>query len=288
MNKPLTLLSTAAILALLPLQAGAGWMDMLNQVAPQAQEIMKPKSTTPEQPTTSGNMLQRLTQQEMVDGLKQALRIGAKAAVSTLGTQGGFLEDMSVKIPMPEALGTIGSLGGDKLQQKFVTTMNRAAEQAVPATTEIFIDAINRMTLDDALAILQGGENAATNYFRTHSSAALEKAVLPIVTEATGNSGATATYKQITGLLQGSGGLGGLLGSAGQSSGGGGGGLGDLLGSVSSMVAPKDFNLDQYVTKKGVEGLFTKMAIEEKKIRTNPIARSTDLLKKVFDMSNTL
>ncbi|ABK45179.1 hypothetical protein Mmc1_2683 [Magnetococcus marinus MC-1] len=285
MHKHLSLLASAALLTLLPIQADAGWMDLLNQVAPLAQQATQPAT----QPTTAtpatGSAFMNLSQQEMVDGLKEALRLGAKTAVSNLGKQGGFLDDASVKIPMPEALGAISSLVGPSLQDKFITTMNRAAEQAVPSTVDIFIQAINNMTLTDALAILQGGENAATDYFRRSSSTALQQAILPIVTQATGESGATATYKQVSGLLQGAGGVSSLLGSAGQHS---GGGLGSLLGSVTSMISPQDFDLDKYVTQKSVDGLFSKMAIEEQKIRTNPVARSTDLLKKVFDFGNTL
>nr|CRH06859.1 conserved exported protein of unknown function [Candidatus Magnetococcus massalia] len=280
------------MMLLLPLTAHSGWMDMLDQALPQAQQ-QPAQPSQPQGNTTRATGLASLTQMDAVAGLKQALRFAADYSIKNLGASGGFLDHADVRIPMPEALNTLASFaGGSSLEKKFVTTMNRAAEKAVPATTEIFVKAIDQMSMADAKAILAGGEDAATRYFRDTQGDALKKAILPIVTEATQSSGATSTYKQVSGLLKGGGSaLGGLLGSGGGSGGGDaqqGGGLGSLLGGIAQMVTPQDFDLDQYVTDKSLDGLFLKMAQEEKKIRTNPVARSTDLLRKVFDMGNTI
>ncbi|MCG8427897.1 MAG: DUF4197 domain-containing protein [Chromatiales bacterium] len=199
-----------------------------------------------------------LSSDQIVAGLKEALNIGAEKAVALLGQEGGFLNDPQVKIPLPNALETVAkglrAVGQEELADDFIATMNSAAEQAVPETLSIFSDAIRDMTLSDARGILAGGDTAATDYFRQHSSDELMAAIQPIVKQATERSGVTVAYKSM---------LGGL------------GGLSRFIGSDS-------VDLDSYVTEKTVQGLFVKLESEEKKIRENPAARTTDLLKSVF------
>lgn len=207
-----------------------------------------------------------LSQDQVVGGLKQALSNGLQHAVGSLGHPDGFMTNLNVKIPMPEKLlvvqKTLHSLGQDKLADEFVTSMNRAAEQAVPAATEVFIDAVRNMSIDDAKAILTGPTNAATEYFRRTTSANLFARFHPIVQKATASAGVTSTYKKMTA-------------AAGNSSNSLMKGLGGLMGSDAMDV-------DSYVTNKALDGLFKMVAEEEARIRANPAARTTDLLQKVF------
>lgn len=227
----------------------AGWQDYLKPMG----DVLN-KSTAPATGTAAGS----LTQQEMTGGLKEALSVGVQRAIELLGREGGYLQDKSVRIPLPGVLEKAESgmrmLGQGELVDEFITTMNRAAEQAVPEAASIFADAIRDMTLQDAQGILQGPDDAATQYFRESSGERLAQAIAPIVSEATERAGVTSAYKR---MAENAGALGGLMG-----------------GSA--------LDLDRYVTDKTLDGLFFKLAEEEKQIRQNPVARSSDLLKKVF------
>ncbi|WP_456445840.1 DUF4197 domain-containing protein [Thiolapillus sp.] len=202
-----------------------------------------------------------LSQGQIGAGLKEALSVGAERAIDYLGKPGGFLNDAKVRIPLPSAVDKIASglrmAGQGAMVDEFETTMNRAAEAAIPKTLDIVKETVSNMTLDDARKILNGGDDAATRYLREKAGPTLEKAVKPIVSQATDQVGATASYKQLT-------------------SSAGGGMLGGLLGGGSAL------DLDSYVTEKTLDGLFYKLAEEEKAIRENPMARSTELLKQVF------
>jgi hypothetical protein len=210
--------------------------------------------------------LNNLSQDQLVGGLKQALSNGLQHAVSQLGHPDGFLTNLNVKIPMPERLvvveKSLRALKQQKLADDFVTSMNRAAEQAVPVATEVFIDAVRNMSIDDAKAILTGPNDAATEYFRRTTSTNLFARFHPIVQKATASAGVTSTYKKMTA-------------AAGNSSNSLMKGLGGLMGSDAMDV-------DSYVTNKALDGLFKMVADEEAKIRANPAARTTDLLQKVF------
>jgi hypothetical protein len=214
----------------------------------------------------SSSALNGLSQEQLVGALKEALSNGLQHAVSELGHPDGFLTNLDVKIPMPERLvvveKTLHSLKQDKLANDFVTSMNRAAEQAVPVATEVFIDAVRNMSIDDAKAILTGPNDAATKYFKRTTSTNLYARFHPIVQKATASTGVTSTYKKMTA-------------AAGGSSNSLMKGLGNLMGSDAMDV-------DSYVTNKALDGLFKMVADEEAKIRANPAARTTDLLQKVF------
>ncbi len=210
---------------------------------------------------------------EVAAGLKEALANGVEKAVSTLGKPNGFLGNELVRIGLPDSLKTVAQVasqvGGKRYVDGFVSSMNHAAEQATPKAAKVLGDAIREMSVDDAMKILKGPDDAATRYFREHAGKRLEQQFLPIVKQATDQAGATRAYKQLLkqgqGLTGGSGG--GLLGGA----------LGGMVGGGASSL-----DLDQYVTDKTLDGLFKYIAIEEKQIRTNPVARSSELLKKVF------
>ena len=199
----------------------------------------------------------------MVGGLKEALGKGVQQAVASLGKEDGFLKDLNVKIPMPESLQkvekTLRTLRQDKLADEFVTTINRAAEQAVPEAAAVLGDSVKQMSIADAKSIVTGTNNAATQYFRRTSETNLHTRFLPIVKAATEKAGVTSAYKRMT-----------------EKAGSGFGGLG---GGLLGNQAP---DLDDYVTRKTLDGLFLKIAEQEKLIRENPVARTTDLLQKVF------
>jgi hypothetical protein len=156
---------------------------------------------------------------------------------------------------------------GDKVDA-FELSMNRAAEKAVPQVADIFGDAIRKMTLQDARGILTGGDHAATDFFRRVAGDALAARIRPIVAEATDRVGVTQKYKALT--ATGGGAFGGVLDSLG--------GLGgDKAGGKGSPL-----DLDDYVTARTLDGLFTVIGEQEQSIRRNPAARTSELLRKVF------
>lgn len=246
-----------ALLAISATAAGTGqFKDLLNKVKPGSQ-------TTSNRTSATG-----LPASDIAAGLKEALAKGTTTAISNLGREGGFWDNKNVRIPLPGKLDQVGRLArqmgqGDKVDA-FELSMNRAAEKAVPQVAEIFGDAIRKMTLDDARGILSGGDHAATHFFRRVAGDALAARIRPIVAQTTESVGATQKYKALT--AGGGGAIGGVLGSLG--------------GGNTSGNSPLD--LDDYVTAKTIDGLFAEIGAQEKSIRSNPAARSTDLLKKVF------
>lgn len=225
----------------------------------------KPQSLAGQAQTT----LAGLSQDQMVQGLKDALTKGLQEAVAGLGHDGGFLTNLNVKIPMPEKLQTVEkalrAMKQDRLADDFVTTMNHAAEQAVPEASGVFTDALKKMTIDDAKAILKGANNAATQYFQKTTQTNLYARFYPIVQKNTEKTGVTAAYKNLMEKAN----VGQGLGSFGSALGG------TLLGKDS-------MDIDAYVTSKAMDGLFKMVAEEEQQIRQNPVARTTDMLQKVF------
>ena len=242
--KRLSIIGMTSLL-LLPPVLQADWMDMFK-------ELLGDKQT--------GQAVQSaLSNSEIVSGLKEALAVGVEKSITTLGRTDGFLSDKLVRIAMPDTLKTVANLarqaGQGQYVDEFDTTLNRAAEKAVPEAASILGDAIRTMTVEDATAILNGPSDAATQYFRRVSEKQLTEKFLPHVAQATDEVGVTSAYKRL--MKQGGGMLGGFLGA-------------DSL------------DLDKYVTNKAMDGLFTYIALEEKQIRENPTARTTELLKKVF------
>jgi hypothetical protein len=200
----------------------------------------------------------RLSGGEIASGLKQALSTGVKKAVDSLGRTGGFLDAADVHIPIPDRLRSLEriarKMGMKRQADDFETTLNRAAESAVGAAADVFADALKKMTLEDARQILRGPDDAATQYFQRVARAKLAERFLPIVRKATRRVGVTRSYDS-------------LRESAGP-----------LMGATIS-AGP---DLDDYVTQKALDGLFLRVAAEEKAIRRDPAARATALLKKVF------
>jgi hypothetical protein len=239
-------------LALAPFAHGGGLSDYLG-----------PGKSTPTNSPAAAGIGGALTRDQMVGGLKEALGKGVEKAVASLGKEDGFLKDAGVKIPMPESMQkvekTLRALRQDKLADDFVTSMNRAAEQAVPEAAGVLGDSVKQMSIADARSILTGTNNAATRYFRRTSETNLYARFLPIVRTATEKTGVTSAYKRMTDKA--------------------GSGIGGLGGGLFGKQAP---DLDDYVTRKTLDGLFLKIADQEKMIRENPAARTTELLQKVF------
>ncbi|MCU0786268.1 MAG: DUF4197 domain-containing protein [Verrucomicrobia bacterium] len=244
------LLTTLALVAAWPAQGG------------ELPDFFKPKPAAGQTPVAAAS-LSGLSQDQMAGGLKEALGKGVQQAVASLGKTDGFLKDANVKIPMPENLQKVEkalrTLRQDKLADEFVTTMNRAAEQAVPEAAAVLGDSVKQMSIADAKSIVTGTNNAATQYFRRTSETNLHARFLPIVKSATEKAGVTSAYKRMTDKAS--------------------GGFGGLGSSLLGKQAP---DLDEYVTRKTLDGLFVKIAEQEKQIRENPMARTTDLLQKVF------
>ena len=201
--------------------------------------------------------LDRITSKEAAAGLKAALEKGSTAAVASLGRTDGFFGDPRVKIPLPDSLERAEKLmrrfGMGRHADELILTLNRAAEAAVPEARQLFIDSVRRMTVQDAKAILQGGETAGTEYFRRSTEGQLRKRFLPIVQRATGKVGLAQQYNNYA-----------------------------EKGVAFGLVKEEDANLDQYVTQKALDGLFLMVAEEEKKIRQDPVAAGTTIIRKVF------
>jgi len=247
--KPKIQLALAGVISLVcNCPANAGLSDYLDSL----------KGVMDARPAAAPAAADSLSNEEMVAGLKAALQEGTRFAVDSLGRNGGYLDNADVRIPMPYSLAwvekSLRTLGQQKLADDFVASMNHAAEQAVPEAAAIFSEAIQAMTLDDARAILTGPDDAATQYFRAHTETALTSRMRPVISRATDNTGVTSAYKR---MLSGAGGLGSLL-------------PGDAT------------DIDGYVTQQALDGLFSMVAEEEQRIRENPLARTSDLLEKVF------
>ena len=197
-----------------------------------------------------------LSDDKITAGLKQALQVSTTKAVSLTGRPDGFLKTEAIRIALPPRLQTIGKgmrlLGMGANVDELEVSMNRAAEQATPQAKAIFLVALKKMTFDDARRILTGGDTAATEYFKRSSSADLTTAFSPIVHRSIGRVGVVQQYNQLIKTAPG--------GSA-------------LAGQ---------FDLDNYVVGKTLDGLFHVLGQQETKIRQNPAAQTTALLKEVF------
>jgi hypothetical protein len=223
---------------------------------PQLDDIMKGVQSLPKVPT--GNSTAGATDDKTTGaGIKEALAVGTERAIKSLSAVNGYFGNQAVKILMPSSIQKVAKVasmvGFQKQVDEFVLSMNRAAEAAAPLAVSYFGDAIRDMTLQDVRGIMTGGNTAATDFFRTKTRAKLYNAFKPIVSKKVGEVGATRAYK-------------------------------DMMGRYENvpLVSSQSLDLDDYVTNKSLDGLFYMVGEEEKKIRTNPVARTTDLLKSVF------
>src|ERR1041385_840841 len=196
------------------------------------------------------------TDDRIAAGLKEALTVSTRKAVASTGRVDGFLKNAAIKILLPEKLRNVGKgmrLMGMGQVDSLEIGMNRAAEQAAPAAKQIFIDAVSKMTIADARQILSGGDTAATEYFTTTSTDQLTAAFSPIVHRAMENVGVVKQYNQL------------------------------IQNPIAARVAEnQDFSIDKYVVGKTMDGLFYVMGQEERKIRKDPAAQTTALLREIF------
>jgi hypothetical protein len=195
---------------------------------------------------------------ESTAALRQALEQGVRHAVGTLGRGDGFYANQRVRIPLPADLQKVEQLlrrlGQGQYADRFILSLNRAAERAVPEATGLLLDAVKAMTIRDASAIIRGPDDAATAYFRRSTEAALLSRFQPVVSEATAAVGVTRAYKD---LLQ-------------------------KAGSAEQFLSPEARDPDAYVTVRAVDALFLYIAEEERKLRRDPLSRSTELIRKVL------
>jgi uncharacterized protein DUF4197 len=191
------------------------------------------------------------------EGLKEALKVGTENAVNLTGRVDGYFANQAIKILMPERLKSLEQglrlIGqGDRVDE-LVLGMNRAAEKAAPAARQIFVDAIGEMGIDDARKILSGPDTAATDYFKGKTTGKLTTTFQPVVQRAMNEVGLARQYKDLRTQAQ-----------------------------AIPFFRAEEYDLDRYVVGKSLDGLFHVVGDEERKIRTNPAARTTDLLKEVF------
>lgn len=204
-----------------------------------------------------GGSQDSLDNDTIVSGLKEALSVGTRGAVTSVSRTDGYFSNEMIKILLPEKIRNVADVlrkvGYQKQVDDFVLAMNRAAEKAAPQATDYFVGAIKQMTVDDGRKILNGGNTAATDYFKSKTSDKIYTAFKPIVKQSMDQVGVARAYK-------------------------------NMMSSYSSVpfVKTESLDVDHYVTTKALDGLFYMVGQEEQKIRTNPVARTTDLLKKVF------
>lgn len=201
----------------------------------------------------------KLSQDQAAGGIKEAMAQGVSRSIKQLGREDGFNKDPIVRILVPKQLRKVADLsrqlGAGKKVDQFELSMNRAAEKAIPAAADIFADAVRQMTVQDAISIVRGDEDAGTQFFRRVTEDKLRTKFMPIVADATAKTGVTKRYKEMSGKNS---------------------GVTKLFGGGESI------DLDRYVTDKAMDGLYHYVAEQEKQIRRNPMQQSSDLLRKVF------
>ncbi|MBV8658807.1 MAG: DUF4197 domain-containing protein [Burkholderiales bacterium] len=207
--------------------------------------------------TVQAGNLDAISNKDATSGLREALTQAGNAAVSQLGTQDGFFGNDRVRIPLPgnlqKAEKLLRTMGMGKQADELELTMNRAAESAVVEAKPILVNAVKKMSWEDAKGILTGGDNAATEYFKRTTSDALTTKFKPIVHQATSRLSLAEKYDAYAGK-----------------------------GAELGLVKKEDANLDDYVTRKALDGLFVIMADKEKAIRQDPIGQTSAILRKVF------
>ncbi len=197
-----------------------------------------------------------LSNADIVSGLKEALAVGAQNSANRLSALDGFFKDAAIKILLPaeaqKVESTLRNIGLGSLVDKAILSVNRAAEDAASSAAPIFVNAVKTMSIQDALGILKGGDFAATSYLKTKTTAALTEAFRPVIENSLSKVGATKYW-------------------------------GDVFNAYNKVATNKiNPDLSAYVTGKALEGIFYEVGLEEQKIRKDPVARTTEILKNVF------
>ena len=200
--------------------------------------------------------IEALSDSTIISGLKETLEVSTTKAIALTGRHDGFLKNEAIRILLPPKLQAVGKgmrlLGMGEEVDDLEIGMNRAAEAATPQDKEIFLTAVKRMTFHDARLILTGGDTAATDYFRNKSTGDLTTAFSPIVHRSLDKVGVVRQYQRV------------------------------IKNAPGGSVLAGEFDLDKYVVEKTLEGLFYTLGAEESKIRRDPAAQTTELLKEVF------
>jgi hypothetical protein len=250
------LIASLLIASISSATAYAGWADKFKEVF-QDEDIKKTIQDTVGS-GSSGNA-SSLSTETIINGLKEALEVGSRRAITQISQSGGYLDNQDIRIPLPDKIQKVASVlkkyGLESQVEKFEKSMNNAAEQAAPHATDLIVSALKDMSFEDAKKIYSGDDDAATQYFKEKTSGELRTLFQPSVEKSLGQVGATRYYK-------------------------------DLVNKAKDIPFVGDrvkMDLNGYVTEEALSGLFKVLADEEKKIRQNPIARTTDLLKKLFE-----
>jgi hypothetical protein len=219
-----------------------------------------------------------LSNSTVSNGLKEALKVGVDYAVKNLGANNGYLDNSLVKIPLPQNLqkaeALVRKFGGEEIANDLIKSMNKAASKAAPKTAEIFVDAINKMTLEDATKILNGDKNAATQYFQTNTTSSLKQMIKPIIQETMSENSVAKYYDTFNSYYKQYGKQ--YVENSSVMN------LAKGFGVDGYLPNSSDENLDDYVTQKAIDGLFKMIAQKEAAIRSNPIEQTTSILKQVF------
>lgn len=230
------------------------------------------------QPSSSAKTTSNLSDATVSSGLKEALKAGVDFGVKELGKKDGYLNNANVKIPLPEKLAKAESLirkvGGNKAADDLIKSMNDAATQAAPKTASIFVKAINKMNVQDAKNILAGDDHAATEYFQKNTTSSLSEMIKPIVQKSMQKNNVAKYYDKFNELYASN--IKGFVENNSVMS------MAKGFGADQYLPTDKDASLDDYVTSKAIEGLFTMIATKEAQIRKDPLAQTTSLLKTVF------
>ena len=198
-----------------------------------------------------------LGESQAAAGVRAALERGAASAVSLLGRPDGFLGNPQVRIPLPDALNsaasTLRAFGQQQRVDDLVTSMNRAAEAAVPEAKPLLLNAVRSMSVEDAVRIVHGGDTSVTDFFAAKTRVPLGEKFLPIVARETQKVALVSKYNAIA-----------------------------STGSMFGLIKPEDANVEQYVTRKALDGLFLMIGQEERKIRSDPVGTGSAILRQVF------
>lgn len=264
-----------SILLLSPLLVYASWQNALNSVTNTPVSALTQSSSSSK---TDG-----MSQDYASKGLKEALSLGVTQAVSLLGKSDGFLNNASVKIPLPSSMQTVASVaekvGGKAYVDDFVKTMNTAASKSIPKTASILSETVSSMSMDDAKKIIAGKETAATDYFKSSSGVKLLAAIMPIIKESVSESKVMSSYQALSGFAKSSSGGGSSLPVA------------SLLGQASNTaksfglgdaLPQNDEDIEGYVGRKTLDGLFYMIGEKEKALRSNPLSSGSKIIGDIF------
>jgi hypothetical protein len=232
----------------------AGWSDLVDKVKDEGGSVLK-DSLTSGNNTGSSSSLETST---IIEGLKESLSVGTQRAVAIVSANGGYLNDADIRVPLPNGLdklsGALRQFGMGDQVDVFENSINRAAEKAAPKAASILSETITNMSFEDARTIYSGGDDAATQYLKDKSGDKIAALFKPEISSALSSVDATRSYDQ----------------------------LAKKAASLPVVGESIDTDLTDYVTNKALDGLFLKLAEQEKAIRENPAARTTELLQTLW------